>query len=69
MIGIRLPADQLPAKAVGERAITLPDLPEGLSYRSAAPTSEGLRLRVTGTTITTTSAGLGGRRQCGGTAR
>lgn len=68
-VGLRLPADRLPGKALGERGMALPDLPAGLAYRSVTATDTGLRLRVEGTDITADAARGGGHKACGGTAR
>lgn len=70
MVGLRIPAARIPAAAAA-RTVPLPELPAGLGYRSASATPAGLRLRIAGTNITTsTRSGIKGvQNQCGGTTR
>lgn len=67
-IGIRLSAEKLPDSLAGPKTVNLPDLPAGLTYRSATATREGLRIDLTGSDISTSASG-GGNRKCGGKTR
>ncbi|MFY1635586.1 DUF2993 domain-containing protein [Solwaraspora sp. WMMB335] len=59
VLGLRRSADQLPG-GLGDRQLEreLPELPAGLAYHALTTTAEGLRLEVTGESVTVGGADL-----------
>ncbi|MEU4236435.1 LmeA family phospholipid-binding protein [Actinoplanes sp. NPDC026619] len=69
-IGLRVPASRLPAAASAERAVDLPALPGGLTYRSVTPAADGLHVIAGGADLhlTNTNKINSNDKTCGGTA-
>ncbi|GAA0560116.1 hypothetical protein GCM10010172_49030 [Paractinoplanes ferrugineus] len=65
-LGLRVPADRLPAAASQERDIDLPALPAGLAYRSVTPGRDGLRVVAGGSDLHLDATAKTKNETCGG---
>ena len=65
-LGVRLPAERLPAAARQSRRIDLPALPAGVAYERVSATSDGLTVTVTANQKITAGGGAGRNQTCGG---